>query len=356
MAVADQIVLSSSPIRQDTLTTPLSVPQDAASSSPGLPSPSQLLMGKAVRLASGSAAVLVPQNAYIGLTSASGLLRPAESDDRTVPKVTDARFILKAKAILKGLESKPLAPVGKGQKDRQGKGRSEPQKRIRKSTGGGKSKGSPITVIVKASVKDGEEGRSGGIKHSKQSRKEEQAKIKKAKVTKPGAFTAGSKRCEGKATEDRSDKSGVELQKADTGEAKDSLAATNEDDLGLTEALKRRKDWTPAKKPFDKTISSGETEASWFALVPSVPPSNITLPHTGFGKLVEDFGYAEAKCATVTKPIGTRSVSGECGTKRRKLDVSSLPSPYEHPSSVGSRPSSLWLVLLHCLRKGKRLQ
>lgn len=304
MAVADHITLSSSPIWH------------APCSSPGLPSPSQLFMSKAVRPSSGSAAVPIPQDAYVGSTSTSSL------SIQKVRNSANARFILKAKELLESLEQKPPEPAEKDQND------VVPayQSRVHKSTCTGKLKSPPKLPVINADAKEKEGGCSGGKRRRKQSTKDEQTKIQEAKITKPGVATADAKRRKTKATaiDQALEGSDVEHQrKADT--EKDAPASRKEASLGLREALKRRKDWTPRKRPLEHTSQTGETNEIRSIFIPSQSP-NADFPDVAFGKLALGFSYAGTTCPTVTNINAFRSASGETGTKRRKLDVSYLPT------------------------------
>lgn len=286
MPVADYLVLSSSPLSHATLTKSHSTSHEVAPpSSSDLPSPSQLLETRTVRHAASGAAYPNPDHS---------------PDDQTRSKTSDMRFMLKAKELLAGLEPKPLASVKKIQKNRQ---ESDGQ-----TTNGGKMKSTHNNLVPK-DIERGEQG-SLKIKRSKHFAKDAQTKIGKTNITKPGAGTSGPKLCKSIVTE----------AKTDSGDARCDAEAeqrTEKDckySLGLTEALRRRRDWTPLKEtPVGRVDETGLT---WTV------SASLEVQNGGFGKLVEDFGYLDTGNATVISAEAARKASGASGTKRRRLNVS----------------------------------
>ncbi|KAL8907793.1 MAG: hypothetical protein Q9207_001196 [Kuettlingeria erythrocarpa] len=311
MAVAHHIVLSSSPTLHRS-PSPLSMSEDGPSSSPGLPSPSQLLMSKTVCPSNGSAVAPVPSKAYVEFNCASGLLRSGEAGNREVRNSVNARFVLEAKKRLDELEQEPSEPAGKDQS----KDSHADQLRVRQSTCGRKPRVLRKLQATKADdAQHGEEGVPKVKRSRKQSTKDEQTKIQDTKIVKLG----GTNRREGKVADQAVGGSAFKRQrKADS--EKDAPAAGNEDNLGLTEALKRRKDWTPRKRP------SEETELSETNKTRSVSNSNVDSQDDAFGKLTLGFSYAETSHPAVTNIKAFRAASGESGTKRRKLDVGYPPA------------------------------
>ncbi|KAL8763903.1 MAG: hypothetical protein Q9184_000346 [Pyrenodesmia sp. 2 TL-2023] len=314
MAVTNHITLSSSPIRS------------APVSSPGLPSPSQLFMSIAVRPSSGNTAVLTPQNTYTGITSTSNL--PTQN----MRNSANARFILKAKELLEVLEQKLPESAGEDQSNEA----PAYQNRVRKSTCIGKLKTSPRLPVKKAEGKDKEEGRSGGKGRRKQSTKDEQTTIRETKITKPGVTAAGTKRRKAKVTDEALEGSGVERQRK-TDNEKDASPAREGDSLGLTEALKRRKHWTPQKRPLEHTSQPGDKKGIRSILIPSESPN---ARDEAFGKLALGFSYAETAYPAVTNINAFKSASGESGTKKRKLDLMSGVLPASAKAPCVKRPRS----------------
>ncbi|KAL8919086.1 MAG: hypothetical protein Q9208_006970 [Pyrenodesmia sp. 3 TL-2023] len=318
MAVTNYVTLSSSPIRNTT------------SSSPGLPSPSQLFMSKAVRPSSGGAAVPISQDAYIGFTSTYTLPESGKkSSTQKARGSADARFILKAKELLEGLGQNPPEPAGKDQQNEI----PTCQHRVRKSTGTVKPRISPKLSVINADAENKEGGHSGERRRCKQSTKDEQTKIQKTKVTKPGVAAAGAKRRKAKATAtDRAlEGSGVERQKkADT--KKDAPASRKEVNLGLTEALKRRQDWTPQKRSSVSAsqLVSGFLPATAKSAPGKRPRSPKKKPQTITDKATAPFAADSSTSASIrdyfptpSQDVQSRLVSGVQGqsVEKGKEDV-----------------------------------
>ncbi|KAL8654612.1 MAG: hypothetical protein Q9210_001396 [Variospora velana] len=298
MAVADYILLSSSPHRPSTLTKSHSTPQEVAPpSSPDLPSPSQLLMPGHMRHAISGAAHPIPGHSF------------AHPDNQTRSNTCNMRFMLKAKDILADLEPKPLDLVKKT--------RNDCRKSDGQSTSGGKSRSTSKRVVVK----DVERGGQGSLRtnQSKHFAKDAQTKIRKTNITKPGAGTSGLKRCKGEATEAKLDEgdAGCDAKRGNS-KGKGSLIANDAQGLGLSEALKRRRDWTPSKEPFVRTNDTG---ATW------TEGACLDGQNGSFGKLVEDFGYLDTGNMTVIDTKAARKASGESGVKRRRLNLVSGVHP-----------------------------
>lgn len=289
MPVADYVLLSSSPLSHATLTKSHSTSHEVAPpSSSDLPSPSQLLETRTVRYAASGAAYPNPDPSF------------AHPDDQTRSKPSDMRFMLKAKELLAGLEPKPLASVKKIQRGRQ---ESDGQ-----TTNGGKSKSTHNNLVPK-DIECGEQG-SLKIKRSKHFAKDAQSKIGKSNITKPGAGTIGPKRCKSMVTEAKTDGSDARCDaEAEQGTEKDCKHS-----LGLTEALRRRRDWTPLKETPVGHVD--ETGLSWTV------SASLEVQNGGFGKLVEDFGYLDTGNTIVFSAEAARKASGASGTKRRRLNVS----------------------------------
>ncbi|KAI4121253.1 MAG: hypothetical protein LQ338_006471 [Usnochroma carphineum] len=328
MEVAGQVILPFSPLRQSTTaTTPLSMSKNTASSSPGLPSPSKLLMGKVSRLARRDTAIPKTNIACFGSTSAPSLLQLAAPNDQTYSTEYGSGYVLKAREI-EGFESKDSKSTKKDHAGGQSKHKIEQRQRGPISVTRLKSNASPKSSTAKAGLKDRDESVLSGKKRAKQSKEDGQTKIKKTNVTKPGAATAKSKRCKGKPIVEGTRCGGPErVEQADIRESKNSSDAQSQDGLGLTDALKRKKDWTPIKKTLLDTCPLSGAEAAWSALIPPGSPSNVEIPERGFGKLVGDFGYADASSAGTARTNETRSISGECATKRRKLNLIANVAP-----------------------------
>ncbi|KAL8960577.1 MAG: hypothetical protein Q9193_002743 [Seirophora villosa] len=308
MPVADYLLLSSSPLNHATLTKSNSNSHEIAPpSSSDLPSPSQLLRTRTVRHAASGAAYPIPDHSF------------AHPDDQTRSKTSDMRFMLKAKELLAGLEHKPLASMKQVQKSRQ---ESDGQ-----TTNGGKSKSIHNNLVPK-DIERGEQG-SLKTKRSKHFAKDAQTKIGKTNITKPGAGTSGPKRCKSIASK-------VEIDGGDAicdGEAEQRIEKDCKHSLGLTEALRRRRDWTPLKETPVGHVD--ETGLTWTV------SASLEVQNGGFGKLVEDFGYLDTGNTTVISAEAARKASGASGTKRRRLNLVSGVNPAKPKKSPVKRDKSL---------------
>ncbi|KAL9016234.1 MAG: hypothetical protein Q9185_006403 [Variospora sp. 1 TL-2023] len=295
MAVADYILLSSSPHRPSTLTKSRSTPQEVAPpSSPDLPSPSQLLMPGHMRHAISGAAHPIAGRSF------------AHPENQTSSNTCNMRFMLKAKELLAGLESKPLDSVKKT------------QNACRISDGQCTSRGKSRNTSNKIVVKNVERGEQDSLRanQSKHFAKVAQTKIRKTNITKPGAGTSGVKRCKGEATEAKVDEGDAGRDAGgDNRKEKGSLIANDAQGLGLSEALKRRRDWTPSKEPLVRSNHFNDTGTT------CTEGPCLELQSGSFGKLVEDFGYLDAGNMTVIDTKAARKPSGESGTKRRRLNL-----------------------------------
>ncbi len=254
----------------------------------------------------------VPSKPYVGFNCASNLLRSGKPGPQEVRKSVNARFVLEARKLLDELEQEPSGSAGKDQE----KHSHADQLRVRQSTSSRKPRVSRKLQALKAEdAQHGEEGHPRVKRSRKQSVKEGQTKIQDIKIVKLG----GTKRREGKVADQAVGGSGSKREtKADA--KKDAPAAGKEESLGLTEALKRRKDWTPRKRPSEE-IELSETNGTR-----SESKSNVDSWDDAFGKFTLGFSYAEKSHPAVTNIKVSKAASGESGTKRRKLDVSYPPA------------------------------
>ncbi|KAL8722205.1 MAG: hypothetical protein Q9225_001250 [Loekoesia sp. 1 TL-2023] len=329
MAAEDQLTLSSSPVRRTASTTTLQMSKTAISSSPGLPSPSQILMGKITRPKNGSAAVSVPNDINTGFTSGSSLVQIGSLDDGIFPTLSDGNGISKAKNVLEDMDAAPPRVAEKDLKRRQEIGRSGKAKGSRQTGLRPKSKASPDSAAAQVNVNPIEEGSTSRSKNRKKPQKGDQSTIRKTKIIKPGAGTAAqkrSKKIDTAAAPEHQDGGCKEQRRVE--EDKERQALWTEHGLGLAEALKRRKDWTPTKRIVGEADPLNEVEAAWSGLIPLKSPSSGKPLDAGLGKLVENFRYADADKASLDKKHASRSFNEECLTKRRKLDlVAGIASP-----------------------------
>ncbi|KAL8820256.1 MAG: hypothetical protein Q9223_001488 [Gallowayella weberi] len=187
-----------------------------------------------------------------------------------------------------------------------------------------KTRRSAVTATA-VSIGDVESGNIGGEeKQLKKPKKDDQTKLKKAKVTKPGSRSSTSKWPEKRFDEDVI---GTDSRKCETGA--DSPAVYHEAGLGLVEAVKRRRNWSPANDMSEDMELLNETEGAWSALIPRESPSLIRSMHEGdFAKRLGEFGVANSVPQAVNLAIpASWNTNSEAATKKRKIDlVTGIPS------------------------------
>ncbi|KAL8934577.1 MAG: hypothetical protein Q9216_005839 [Gyalolechia sp. 2 TL-2023] len=310
MAAVGQVVVSSSPILRVPVTAPFSASTNATSSSPGLPSPSQFLDGKSSRFNIGSAAVLRSQDPNLGFVSASGLPHPFYSDKMMSTIRCDESPPLKANSAGLAL---PTAAAGGGKEDMK-KGLDIGRRKKAKGTSQSESKPYPDLTLGQLSI-----AISTPDKHNaKKPRKDDQSTIRRAKITKPGAGTTRTKRSKKMVTAATQETQDVVCEdKASREKIKEAPVIQNDQDLGLLEAPRRKKDWTPVKRIAGEADGLNDAETVWSTMIPYESPSLGKNLDAGFGKLVGNFG-----CTDVPKHNDTNYTSHDLSfTKRRKLDL-----------------------------------
>lgn len=347
MAAEDQRVLSSSPIWRTAGTTTLQMAKSTVSSSPGLPSPSQILMDKIARPKIGCATVPIPNDPNTGSTSVSSLVQSGSLEAGIFPTPSDGKHIPEAKYVIENMDAVPQRVTEKGLKRRQETGGSGKAKGSHQTALRPKSKASADLAATQVKVNPIEEGSTSGSKSQNKPQKSHQSTIRKAKITKPGAGKTASKRSKKLdiiAAPEHQDR--VRKEQESVEEDKNWQASRTEHGLGLAEALKRRNDWTPTKRIVDEADPPNETEAAWSALIRLESPSSGKPLDAGLGKLVGNFRYVDADKTSIDKKPASRSFNEECLTKRRKLDVSYLQSRNKSVSCISSWCFSLSPVLL----------
>ena len=269
-------------------------------------------MGKVAHLTNHYAAFSTSDCANIGFTSASSFLRPAISDG-----VSEGKSNLKIQHAAHEPSTENMKINFKHLKTRQdfkGPVPLEVDRHTSRGPNEGKSKEFPDISVVEAAISIHKEVPSLEKKRSKQPRKHDQSTIKKTNITKPSTSITGQKRSKAADAE-------FALEQQRVADGKKPRAAQSECDLGLPEAQKRRKDWTPTKKSVDGAKPLDEVEAAWSALIPCESPSEKTLD-ARLGKLVGSFGYADAGNTPVDKTYTSRQLDEEFFKKGRRLDVS----------------------------------
>ena len=322
MAFAGQIILSSSPLH---VATPLRRSITPISSSPLLPSPSQLFAKKTANqkdtkaLDGKSDAVIWANVSATDASNSIAALDHLREAANSISKDLEDRACLKGtkrrkeawpkKSQARGEESETLLRKSADCKTVAQKRRSKSAVTAESSES---SKSSDQTVL---SVKQAIEK-----KNNKKSDRKSQAKIEGKRITKPGArsvsVTKKGKSASSAKKIPRSDAAPRDAlqQEVNTGSAgKESL------DLLLAEAVRRRRAWTPPKDTALEALDLGSRELDETLALETQKPIKSTSG--GFENLLSDFGYAgKGEGSFISSDQGSNT-NGEVVTKRRKLEV-----------------------------------
>ncbi|KAL9593510.1 MAG: hypothetical protein Q9219_007515 [cf. Caloplaca sp. 3 TL-2023] len=315
MAIACHLSISSSPVQRAAAASSFASHKNVVSSSPGLPSPSQILISKSV---GENAANPNNKTGSLEFTKASSFLRSTKSD-QPVSSTT-----CKPASASKSTSAQQDVTLEKDQGKEPEARISRKASSIRKS--GPRSTTKTIPKFSTARSVNDTSANAAGVKEktTKQLRKEDQSTISKARITKPGARRTASKRsktAEPKVAGDAPD--GRDPPKDQITKAEEaSPPRPSKEDLGLAEALKRRREWTPAKKTAHTADRLDEVESAWSALIPYESPPNGRSPGAGFGKFTDGFGYTNIENPIGDKCYASSGLGEETSTKRLKLDVS----------------------------------
>ncbi|KAI9852150.1 MAG: 5'-flap endonuclease, partial [Pleopsidium flavum] len=338
MATANVIALSSSPPRSPITT--MSPPGFIAimSSSPGLPSPSMLMRTKRPSLVSGSCAAHMPEKAAVGFASAAGLMiadSPGLGLDAPIAVLTNKGYGHSGSADKFGPDSRE-------------EGKTKPKKWAPATVEGviaAKKSRTPSKKTKKNANMDGvvahatvlEEFRLPNVEkkprkpRSKKDKDATQPKIKKGKITKPGTNDGIEKTAIKRKT--------TPMIKACTvpdSDPNDFGVLTAEQDLGLDEAIRRRKSWTPPKDTSRMAEVSNKDTGSTTESMGAAQESAFEQPAKSFGNLCSSFGYDQPAQSDFA-PQALRNLDGVAMTKRRRIEPENLlPGP---PAAVPAKRS-----------------
>ncbi|KAL8785177.1 MAG: hypothetical protein Q9213_003524 [Squamulea squamosa] len=246
-----------------------------------------------------------PCDAAVGFTTARNLLQPTPiSQEAPQPSFEIVHSGITANH--QKLDNKGISEVA--EKSRREAKRSEDARAQRKSKPSTKPRISADAVVVANDVEGIDFQRK---KQTKRPKDDGQTKIKKAKVTKPRSGLNNPKLPRKVCTEEDL---GIGHTGCDT--------ETNIDaHLGLAEAVKRRRDWTPTKDTVTESNLPAETEAAWSALVPYESPSVVNSPDGGLLKRLGEYGFAKTDHAANTRSYLQSDLIGQAVTKKRKLEL-----------------------------------
>lgn len=315
-------ILLSSPLHQTIATTPPNGLQVPMSSSPMLPSPSQLFAKKS--LVKSSIPVregLVSNRSVTGFTSASTLLRQEQTVE-TLGAIINKKL---KEPVVKNFQERDhtrnVNPIIETNDDIFSGKKAETDVIIHLKSGNdadfavGDLRTLEKPVVSKPNAKE--------KKSTKKGKNETQSKIKKGKIIKPGIISG--------ATGDK-----AELVKAanllkDSNQTKVSASSKKGQkypagreplELLLVEAVKRRKAWTPVKDTIKGFSPSEpiETLQSVHFDPDQCAPEPVRSPV--FDILLDDYKCAQQNDGSMLSLEQTRAVNGEALTKRRKIEVS----------------------------------
>lgn len=314
MSFAGQVILSSSPPR---VATPLLRSVTPISSSPLLPSPSQLFATKfanktevRVEYAKSNDVIWAEvsattvKNSVPTLDHLQGEVNSIEGDGSTKRKKTE---IKKSKAREEEIETLPNGPITC---------KVTAQKRSSKSTVTveGSESSEQTALSAKPAVK----------KKSRQTRDgKSQSKIEGSRITKPGVTSDTTTKKDKSASSKKSPaKNDTAPKDSSKKKAKSSPAEKQSLDLLLAEAVRRRRAWTPPKETPLETLDLGKLgrELNETLTLETEEPG-IPAPG-GFDNLLGDFGYTSKGQGSCIGSDQSRNTNGEAVTKKRKLEVS----------------------------------
>lgn len=328
MAATNAILLLSSPLRP-TLERDLSKKHTAISSSPAMPSPSQLFSRNAPSLVCGTRGTPIHEDAVAGFASVSSLLRNSQSIDSLAKldgsAVKHAKVSASNQEAEKPQKRKPKeAPIVVGSALKEGND-AQAIKILRKPrTSKAKADASVkhgTETVRPVEVNSGSEVVADKAKSKPRIRKSKeptQTTIKKNKVIKVGTIstTLGGSKCTGKKKKVCADEEVVEPSAAN----KELVSIERKEaiDLCLDEAIRRRTNWTPIKDTSNGFVNLDGSEGDISGPLDQGTPKTIEKIKD-FGDLFGD--YAHISSSTRQVPEIMRSLSGEALTKRRKVEV-----------------------------------
>ena len=293
------------------------------SSSPSLPSPSQLFSSMPLRPPGGSRATPIPADALPGISSASSLLRQVRSSGEDASQSSVKRLGLEEGCGLRNGNKLPgEGTKAKGEKKvatfrKPGVSSEEDPEPIKRDIVAVKSKGSAIL----AKDSDTLPPKKSRKKKSKDEG-ETQTKIKKTKITKPGAARSTDKPKKAASTTKKPKQSIATLAELPVGtQVEDAQAREEFRELCLENAIPLRREWTPVRDTVQALNHSDDVERSTASAPCSDARRAKVLPVACFGKLLGDFGFAQKDDGSAPAFEVTRKVDGEAMVKRRKIEL-----------------------------------
>ena len=316
-------VLSTSSFHSPIAATPPRFQAVTMSSSPNLPSPSQLFSSLPSQLPIGSRAAPIPKDANTGFASASTLLRQARFEGRGEYESSAKRLGL-AKSCVVDCGSSPVLTEVKTVAEKENE---IPPCFKKPKTLLGEQSAIPQTNMECAearltkSVSKTAEG-SAPKKPRKKKSKEEgdgQTKIKKTKITKPGNPKKPDKPSQKAETVEKpNSKQSETFNTLLPPQEEDARAREEFRDLCIEKAIPLRRQWTPCKDIVQKCSPEDTLDA----------PIGKDPPIARFGQLLGDFGLAKTGVTCNLPPKKSGHDTSEVAFKRRKIEiVQGVPAP-----------------------------
>lgn len=158
-------------------------------------------------------------------------------------------------------------------------------------------------------------------KRRKKTKGEEQTTIKKTKITKPISI-AGKKTKLGTARKKVGDAKQIAVKtSANMLDKADYLVDEEPIDLGLVEAVRRRRAWTPIEDTVCGISKLQDDATTPRALFDTTECANEGILTSGFENLIADYGYAKNEDMPLSESENSRDRMGEALKKRHKIEV-----------------------------------
>lgn len=293
MAAPSPIFVPSSPSHSFIVTTPPSGRQSPAasySSSSSLPSPSALFAKDPIFPGRVEKVSWAGNGAIAGFRSASTLLPPVNYSDYAGENLGKIRKELGESTDLQNR-------IGKAAK-------------IKKPA-----------IEKRDNVVTGPKKEKSEKKRRKKTKGEEQTTIKKTKITKP-ISVAGKKTILGAVRKNAEDVK-QSVVKASANMLDKAVYPVDKEpvDLGLVEAVRRRRAWTPIEDTVHGSSIIKDDSITPCALFHTGECANEETPTSGFENLIANYGYAKNEDGLLSEPENTKDRRGEALSKRRKIEV-----------------------------------
>lgn len=158
-------------------------------------------------------------------------------------------------------------------------------------------------------------------KRRKKTKGEEQTTIKKTKITKPISI-AGKKTKLGTARKKAGDAKQIAVKaSANMLDKADYLVDEEPLDLGLVEAVRRRRAWTPIEDTVCDISKLQDDATTSRALFDTTECANEGILTSGFENLIADYGYAKNEDIPLSESENNRDRRSEALKKRHKIEV-----------------------------------